>query len=405
MNRQPESPKATKAPKKAAAQKAPEARTSAVNDWTADDWARLTLCCVGDPGDPPLIEAVEREGAAAVVKSLAGSRATTPWARRAAGLDLSAVLSATEACGVRFITPNSPEWPVGVADLAVAGPLGEFGGAPLGLWVRGPGDLAAWSERAVAVVGSRAATAYGERVASDLGAEVATAGVTVVSGGAFGIDAAAHRGALAAGGRTICVLAGGVDQLYPRGNTRLLETIAGDHLIVSEVPPGAHPTRPRFLIRNRLIAALAQGTVIVEAAARSGARNTVSWADLLGRVVMAVPGPVSSAMSVTPHELIRTQQATLVCDSDQVLELISPMGLATLPEIRGPERVLDALTDQEQAVFEFIPGRGALPAGELALRSGLDMRTTLITLTRLAERGLVRPDGERGWRLVTGSVA
>ncbi|WP_060930021.1 DNA-processing protein DprA [Granulicoccus phenolivorans] len=359
---------------------------------------------MSEPGDPTLTEAVRLEGAVAVAESLTGSRAATAWAKRAAGLDLGSVVAATEACGARFITPASPEWPEQVAELDLAGPLGSFGGAPLGLWLRGPGDLAAMTGRTVAIVGSRAATSYGERIAADLGAELAAAGVTVVSGGAFGIDAAAHRGAMAAGGRTLCVLAGGVDQPYPRGNAALLEAIGEGHLLVSEVPPGAHPTRPRFLIRNRLIAGLTQATIIVEAAARSGARNTVSWANLLGRMVLAVPGPVHSAMSVTPHELIRTQQATLVCDSAQVLELISPMGLATLPEIRGPQRVTDDLTESEIAVFEFIPGRGALAAGDLALRAGLDMRSTLVTLTRLADRGLVHQDAEGGWRLVSGSV-
>ena len=156
-------------------------------------------------------------------------------------------------------------------------------------------------ERSVAIVGSRAATAYGSGIATDLAADLVEQGVTVLSGGAFGIDVAAHRGALAGGGPTVCVLASGVDVAYPPGHASIFASLARDQLLVSELPPSAHPTRVRFLARNRLIAAMSRGTVVVEAALRSGARNTAGWALGCGRPLMAVPGPVYSRASTTPR--------------------------------------------------------------------------------------------------------
>ena len=169
------------------------------------------------------------------------------------------------------------------------------------MWLAGGGDLAELAAQSVAVVGSRASTPYGDTVAAELAAELSESGRSVLSGGAYGIDAAAHRGCLAGRTPTVAVLAGGLDQPYPSGHRPLFDRIAERGVLVSELAPGEHPTRVRFLARNRLIAALTPGTVLVEAAARSGARNTVTWANVLGRIVMAVPGPVTSATSVTPH--------------------------------------------------------------------------------------------------------
>ncbi len=197
----------------------------------------------------------------------------------------------------------------------------------------------------MAIVGSRAATAYGTGVATDLAADLVDRKVTVVSGGAFGIDTAAHRGALASGGPTVCVVANGVDVAYPPANAALFDALARDQLLVSELPPGAHPTRVRFLARNRLIAAMSQGTIVVEAALRSGARNTASWATECGRPLMAVPGSVYSRASTAPHLMIRNGQAVLVTSAAEVLEMISGMGQSTLPLIHGPQRATDALTE------------------------------------------------------------
>ena len=228
-------------------------------------------------------------------------------------------LRRAERCGARLVTPEDDEWPALPLHALVLATAAEPEDPkhqsartvapvpPLALWVRGPGRLDELADRSVAIVGSRASTAYGEHVAGEFGYQLAERGWTVVSGGAYGIDAAAHRGALAAEGPTIAVLACGVDRPYPAGNGALLHRIAESGLVVSEWPPGAAPHQHRFLVRNRLIAGLTRGTVVVEAAARSGAVATANRARKLGKQVMVVPGPVTSAMSVGCHELLREQ--------------------------------------------------------------------------------------------------
>jgi len=253
-------------------------------------------------------------------------------------------------------------------------------------------------------VGSRAATSYGAGVAADLGADLAERGVSVVSGGAFGIDAAAHRGALAVHGPTICVLANGVDVAYPAGNSALLEWIAQEHLLVSELPPGATPTKVRFLARNRVIAALSQGTVVVEAAVRSGARNTATWALECNRVLMAVPGPVHSTMSAAPHSMIRDGQATLVTSAADVLEMVSPVGDHLRPAASGPVRQTDGLDPGRLAVLEAVPARRRSPAGDIALVAGVSLPSCLADLAALELAGLVEAD-VTGWRLARAGAS
>lgn len=368
----------------------------------SDREARWSLACVSEPGDVRLQQLLLHEGPVEVWRSLEKSRAESVWARRRQGFNFASVRKLESVFRLRFITPEDAEWPERLNDLKLA-VVGDFGGAPLGLWLRGPGDLGQLCGPAISIVGSRAATHYGETVAAELAAELAEQRQTIVSGGAYGIDACAHRGALAVDGRTVCVQACGVDQPYPRGNKRIFDELVTDHLVVSELPPGLHPTRSRFLARNRIIAALGEGTLIVEAAVRSGARNTVSWANNLGRQVMAVPGPVQSAMSETPHQLIRDQEAILVANADQVRELVAPVGQDMLPFPRGAERVIDGLDEIESVIFEAVPGRGGVQASELCLRSGFDLLTVLTTLASLEERRLVHaPDGL--WKLVPGSV-
>ena len=298
--------------------------------------------------------------------------------------------------GARFVVPGDEEWPASVEDLAGAEPIQRRGGRPVGLWLRGPGRLAEWLERSVAIVGSRASTAYGNGVASDLAGDLADLGVTVVSGGAYGIDASAHLGAVAAGGRSIGVVANGVDVAYPPGNARLFEAFGRDHLLVSELPPGAHPTRVRFLARNRLIAAMAQGTVVVEAALRSGARNTAGWALACSRPLMAVPGPVFSRASTAPHLMIRNGQATLVTSAAEVVEMISEMGQGMLSLVQGPTRRTDALSQAQLAVFEAVPARRRASVGDVALAAGLSIPATLAALSQLESAGMVEGD-VRGW--------
>ncbi len=360
--------------------------------------ARMALCCAVEPGSLDATAAVAEHGAAAYLESLRDPGSRSRWARRARVLDLEQVRRATRSNRLRFVIPGDDEWPDALDVLVSGEPVQQMGGLPFGLWVKGEASLAGLTERAVAIVGSRAATAYGQSVATDLAAGLGVHGVGVVSGGAYGIDAAAHSGALATATPTVAVMAGGLDSPYPPGNATLLQRIAGQGLLVSELPPGEHPTRTRFLSRNRLIAALCPATIIVEAAWRSGARNTVSWASACGRIVLAVPGPVHSATSVTPHRLIRDAEAVLCTGVADVLELVGPLGRQP-PSRPDQHRRLDDLSADELAVYEAVPARGEIGTGELSLRAGLSLGGCLAILDRLSDQGLIG-HGTDGWRLI-----
>ena len=377
--------------------------TGRTRDAEAGIWseraARMALSCTVDGGDPDGAALLQRLGAEGAWAHVCEGALGEPLARRAVATDVAVVQRLAARGSVRFVIPGDEEWPDGLDDLEQATPIQRRGGVPFGVWVRGPGHLARLATRSVAVVGSRAATAYGTGLAADLSAELAESGVTVVSGMAFGIDAAAHRGALAGGGPTVAVVANGVDVAYPPGNARLFEAVAHDHLLVSELPPGAHPTRIRFLARNRLIAALSRGTVVVEAALRSGARNTAGWALECQRPLMAVPGSVHSRASAAPHLMIRSGQATLVSSAAEVLELVSAMGQHTLIPQHGASRATDSMSDDQLAVFEALPARRWAGAGDIALVAGVSMPVCLAALNVLADRGLVEGTA-RGWRAV-----
>ena len=360
---------------------------------------RLALSCVIEGGDPAVAEVATLSGAATAWEHVSSGRFGDGLAERAAHLDLDQVLARAARCRARFVVPGDDEWPDRLGDLRFCDEVQRRGGVPFGLWLRGPGHLAQLTERSVAIVGSRAATPYGTTVATDLGAELSEAGFTVISGGAYGIDTAAHQGAMAVGGPTIAVVANGVDVAYPQGNTKLFAWIAEHGLVVSELPPGTHPSRVRFLARNRLIAGLGAGTVVVEAALRSGARNTASWALGCGRVLMAVPGSVESAMSAAPHLMIRNGQAVLVSSAAEVLELVSESGQQTLPIPHGPTRATDDLDPVRLAVYGAVPARRRVGAGEIALAAGVSVPTALAQLSALADTGLVVGDDE-GWRAV-----
>ncbi|MBR7837880.1 DNA-processing protein DprA, partial [Actinospica durhamensis] len=205
----------------------------------------------------------------------------------------AADLEAGERAGARYLIPGDPDWP---------GALDDLGGrAPLGLWMIGgfPPDAPM-----VAVVGARACTGYGLQAAGNLAAELAKDGVTIVSGAALGVDGAAHRGALAVGGVTVAVLACGVDRRYPAAHDNLIQVIGERGAVLSELPPGTAPSRFRFLSRNRLIASLTAATVVVEAAGRSGSLVTARLAAELGRAVFAVPGPITSRLSMGTNALL-----------------------------------------------------------------------------------------------------
>lgn len=368
----------------------------------SDRVARVALSRLTEPGDLRLAGLVADLGAEEVYRHLRDERDVsglhTDVAVRLRGLEPERDLAEAAESGIRFVVPGDEEWPAGLEDLRGAEPVQRRGGPPLGLWVRGARRLDESVARAVAVVGSRSATSYGADVARGLAADVAEAGVTVVSGAAFGIDQAAHRGALAARGMTIAVLACGVDRSYPAAHHELLSYIRDTGLVVSELPPGCSPTRLRFLARNRLIAALTPATVVVEAAARSGALNTANWAARLHRVVAGVPGPVTSAPSEGVHELIRSGSAQLVTRGSDVLELISPAGEHTAPPVRGAERLLDRLTEGELRVLDALPVRQSVSVSSLARTAGLAERSVRSGLATLEEIGLA--SGEQGlWRL------
>jgi DNA processing protein len=218
----------------------------------------------------------------------------------------------------------------------------------------------------------------------------------VVSGGAYGIDGAAHRATLAADGLTVAVLAGGIDVPYPAGHTALLRRIADDGLIVSEYPPGVRPARYRFLTRNRLVAALSGATVVVEAGLRSGAANTAAWARALGRPVCAVPGPVTSSASVGCHVLVRGG-AELVTRAAEVVELVGRAG-ELAPEPDRPSTPLDGLADVERRVYDALPARGAHTADQVAVAAGLPATQVLGPLAALELVGLVKRQEGR-WKL------
>jgi DNA processing protein len=307
-------------------------------------------------------------------------------------------LEILERLGGRLLTAADAEWPL-LAFTAFNGidsrqrPEGH---RPLALWVTGPARLDEVAERAAAVVGTRAATAYGEHVSAELAAGLAERDVAVISGGAYGIDGAAHRAALAADGFTVAVLAGGIDVPYPSGHAALFRRIGDEGLIVTEYPPGLRPQRHRFLTRNRLVAALAGATVVVEAGARSGAANTAAWAQALGRAVCAVPGPVTSAASVGCHMLLRSGAIT-VTRAEEVVELVGHVGELADDEAR-PTSALDGLADNELRVYDALPARGARTVDEIAVASGLPPTQVLGPLSMLEIAGLVVCQGGR-WKL------
>lgn len=313
-------------------------------------------------------------------------------------------LRAAAAAGLRFVIPEDDEWPGRLNDLdsaVVTRPTsddrrnGRHLGTPFGLWVRGRRPAV---DRSVAIVGARAATDYGLSVAAELGTGLAERAVTVVSGAAFGIDAAAHRGALAVDGPTVAVLAGGVDIAYPADHAVLLAHIAQVGTLVSEAPPGSRPTREGFLHRNRLIAALTAGTVLVEAHHRSGARNTVAHARRLSRARMVVPGPVTSALSAGCHAELRGDlEARPVTCADEVTEEVGDLGADLAPVPSGPTDRRDDLGAAARALLEALPARGSWSVQRMAVRLGIPVADALGVATALATHDLLErtPDGFR----------
>lgn len=323
---------------------------------------------------------------AAGVSSEQWSEALARWRPR---LDAEAVRDSLRRAlhaQMTVVTPDDSTWPTALDD------LGDH--APLVLWVRGDPAAVRRLPTAVALVGARAATAYGEHVSMELSAELVGHGMTIVSGAAYGIDGAAHRAALSAGGVTVALLAGGADRPYPAGHAELIGRIAASGAVVSEVPCGSPPTKWRFLQRNRLIAALAGATVVVEAGARSGSLNTAGHAAALARPLGAVPGPVTSAASVGCHRLLREFDARCVTNAAEVLELMGAGGPTLFDLPAGPR---GERTDDVTRVKDAMSFRSWRETDDIARRSGLSGADVAAVLGLLALEGeAVR--GETGWR-------
>lgn len=395
--------------------------------------ARATLTYLAEPGDPALgalLEICEPTEVVAAIKAdrlppiidrragpLTAQRATMTRAMRRWRLrlpDLPSDIGATCGNGTRLVCPPDPEWPRQLDELGLA--------RPYALWLSGSADLRSACERSVSMVGSRAASGYGAHVAAEIAADLAERGWTIVSGGAYGIDAAVHRGVLAIGGTTMAVLACGVDHAYPTGHADLFGAIAADGLVVSEWPPGSHPTRLRFLIRNRVIAALTSGTVIVEAGERSGALNTARHAAELQRPLMAVPGPVTSAQSAGCHRIIREWGGALVTSAADVVDMLGPLGDTASGEpsmdatsreeagrpASGPTRreadsaaaplSRDDLDLDSARVLDAFPARGAVGPSTIARKAGVELDTVIRCLGLLVGCGFIER-GDQGWRL------
>jgi DNA processing protein len=381
--------------------------------------ARAYLSRVAEPPAPALAAYVEDVGPVVAARHVRAGTTSGPGAlppgvaaetaaRREtdrAGSDLALLANR----GGRLVVPEGPEWPaaalagLGVvagadgADGLEGAPAREGPAVPLALWARGPGRLDDAPRGAVAMVGARAATEYGLWVARDWAADLADRGLTVVSGAALGIDGAAHRGALAVGGTTVAVLACGIDRAYPPTHATLLDHVARRGLVVTEYPPGATPARHRFLVRNRLIAALTAGTVVVEAAARSGAMRTALVAGGLGRAVMVVPGPVTSAQSLGCPELARRPEVSTVGRVAHVVEEVSRVGDGYAPPPGSPSRPTDGLGPAAMRVYDALPLRTARTAVRLAHDAGVDPAGLATHLSELEARGLAETDGGR-WR-------
>ncbi|MDI2129262.1 DNA-processing protein DprA [Yinghuangia seranimata] len=365
--------------------------------------ARAALVRLGEPGDTALGAAVRVHGPQEVLRVLQSDgplptefrrRDPAGYRVRLGGPAAADDLATVARLGGRFVVPGDRHWPTQLDDLGDA--------RPIGLWERGPRPARLAALESVAVVGSRASTDYGDYVTGELAVGLAEARWTVVSGGAYGIDGAAHRGALAGGGPTVAVLACGIDVAYPRGHDRLLARIAEVGTVVSELPPGCPPSRVRFVERNRVIAALTRGTVVVEAAVRSGALVTARRAQRLGRVVIGVPGPVTAPQSAGVHQLLRDEETVLVTGAAEVVECVGRIGVDLAPPPVGPARLWDRLDAEAMRVLEAVPPGRSASEPHIARAAGVGPGPVAAHLAALRELGLVEPESDAGaarsWR-------
>jgi len=349
-----------------------------------DRQARLIISIAGEPGDERVGQAVAEFGATESVKrweSGIGAEAMCKSVDRVMNSALieQAVKSLNSVRG-RFITPADDEWPATLDDLDTS--------APIGLWCIGNGSLSEITQRSLAVVGARSATSYGERIAHELGVQATKEDVGLISGAAYGIDAAAHRGTLAGRGKTVAVLACGADVAYPVSHRGLLSNITDSGVVVSEAPPGSKPHKHRFLIRNRLIAALSQTTVVVEAALRSGSLSTANWAHVLNRQIWGIPGPITSATSAGVHAAIRDNMMTIATSVDHIFKDFKP---PTLPIQLGllDGAIVGLLSETPRSTHELAMHFG----------SDVDFHDLQAALSILEVRKVITLSNQ-GWKLI-----
>lgn len=411
-------------------------------DVSADVVARTVLGSFSEPGDGTLGRLVGALGAVRLAEAVIVSRAPaelsafvaesgetiaadeieSAFSRWRPRLDHGAFARSLETAvrlGSRFVVPGDMAWPRLVDDLAFH--------APLGLWVRGDvGALVGTTRRteatdaasdrrrrigpadhahrgAVALVGARAATGYGEHVATECAAGLAERGYTVISGGAYGIDGAAHRASLAVAGITVAFLAGGVDRLYPLGHESLLNRIVDTGAVVSELPCGAAPTKWRFLQRNRLIAAASDATVVLEAGVRSGSLNTAGHAAALGRPLGALPGPVTSPASAGCHRLLREFDAVCVTGATQIAELVGDSAHDTTVSLWDGDLASESgahghadRTAEQTRLLDAMSTRTRRSFDEIVVRAGLGTSDAMAALGALDALGAV-VEHDDGW--------
>lgn len=303
------------------------------------------------------------------------------WAPRLKLSRVKQIFDATHNLKAKVITPHSSYWPKQIADLGEA--------APIVLW--GIGDFRLLdSEKAISVVGARASTGYGEQVTAEFSSNLALRKYVIVSGGAYGIDAMAHRATLNAGGATIAVLAGGIDQMYPSGNATLLEKIRETGLLLAEQPPGTVPSRWRFLQRNRLIASLSKVVLVVEAGFRSGAINTASHACQLGRELAVIPGPITSRSSDGCHRLLRETPATAVTTVEELLLLFGEEQGSFSDSIAASK----VITETTKRILDALSKKQANSIFEIASAAGLSMDSVSKELFELELTGEIRRSAE-----------
>lgn len=366
--------------------------SSDLDFWTADSHrAYIALAHLANPADAVIGAWVNSHGPQGTVRDLLYGRVskrdpgpiTARWRVLCERGDLA-------DGDWHVLTRCNALWPESLAILDVK--------QPFALWVGGHLSALANFRRTVAIVGARAATNYGSMVARSWAASLVESGFTILSGGAFGIDAAAHSGALASGGCTVAVSAGGVDTPYPAAHAGLFTAIRASGCVVSEAPPGERVRRERFLSRNRLIAALSVGTLVVEAAPRSGSLTTADHAATLHRVVMAVPGPVTSLASRGVHNLIVGRKAELVTSVADVLSLVLPLGevLETESDDVG---AVPALSRCAREVADAFPRRGVTDLADLIRISGYSRDRVLGALRELHSADQIRR-AEDGWALI-----